>query len=612
MSSEAQSYLKSTTSDPRWGSVATFYLEGLDLITSELEEARQHSPDTLIRLDTLAADLATMPSDIGLHDLYEDFSSAFFPQGVGITGNEDRSRDELRERRTVTIEALTDNPLVDPGTQLLLTTNALFTVPDSKQPQRYWYDHPVPFGVPDSQNEIIYGLRGMEKAITFEKNRGTMDSSIVIPVVMSASSTHGGSSALIHDHVRDLLQRSGGLHHLDVYVFTEADARRLVDETLAPAVARFLPDRNPELLDAIGVDGRYGRHYSFLKAIAGWWNVMIDPSVIGTYKFDLDQVFPQDVLVGETGLSAWEHLANPLWGAQATDANGRPVELGMMAGSLVNASDIESSIFTLDVTYPKDNPTIDEMLFWSALPQALSTAAEMGTRYRDLEIDGITSAVERVHVTGGTTAIRLDALRRHRPFTPGFIARAEDQAYLMSVHSTDGTRLACLHNDGLIMRHDKEAFASDAIRAAAIGKLIGDYERMILFSAYAREVAANLEDLKSHFDPFTGCFVSRLPITATYLRFTFRSLRFFAQDEPRDGAAFVEQGAPRITEAIRFVSGSTSSLAQQLGDERAAWELFFDVLDAVEAAIAGGDEFAYGLVENARALLNDVAARSPG
>jgi hypothetical protein len=627
-SAEAVNALDDMTSDPRWGGVAAFFLDGLDRIASELDRVEMHDLDRFTEIRALAEACSAAADETSVHDLYEHFASAFFPEGAGIRGNEDQRRDELRSRRAVAIENLPERPVVDPGRQVLLTTNALFTVPSPRfpdhsverelakrldaigsEPQEHWYDHPMPIGVSDHQNEITHGLRGMDDAVAFEKRRGAVDPAIALPVVMSASATHSSLNPLLPDHVRNLLQRSGGLRHLDVYIITELDARKLVNDTLVPAVTRFLPGRDPKLLDMIGVDGPYGRHYSFLKAAAAWWNVLIDPQVIATYKFDLDQTFPQDALVQETGRSAWEHLANPIWGAEATDSAGRSVELGMMAGSLVNESDIDSSLFTLDVTYPENNPTIDELPFWSALPQALSTEAEMGTRYRTLDSDEISSALQRVHVTGGTTAIRVDALRRHRPFTPGFIARAEDQAYLMSASDSELGRLACLHNDGLIMRHDKRGLAGDAITAAATGKLIADHERIILFSAYAEELSSSIEDLKTHLEPFTGCFISRLPMTVAYLRFALRSLRFFLEDEPEDGTAFIEQGAMRIEESIRFVAGPESPLGQQLKRERAAWDLFFDVLDVIEAAIARGDEFAMELAETARALLDDVALR---
>ena len=61
-----------------------------------------------------------------------------------------------------------------------------------------------------------------------------------------------------------------------------------------------------------------------------------------------------------------------------------------------------------------------------------STVAEMMARYDGAPQDGRARCLERIHVTGGTNGILIDALRRHRPFTPTFIGRAEDQAYLLT------------------------------------------------------------------------------------------------------------------------------------------------------------------------------------
>ncbi len=88
------------------------------------------------------------------------------------------------------------------------------------------------------------------------------------------------------------------------------------------------------------MDGAYGRHYTFLKAVTALWQVLVDPDVRGTFKIDLDQVFPQAELVAETGASAFEHLETPLWGALGVDPDGRELELGMIAGALVNERDI--------------------------------------------------------------------------------------------------------------------------------------------------------------------------------------------------------------------------------------------------------------------------------
>ena len=132
----------------------------------------------------------------------------------------------------------------------------------------------------------------------------------------------------------------------------------------------------------------------------------------------------------------------------------------MMAGALVNEKDISASLFTPDVTYPTPPFKGEDTIFCSRIPQALSTLSEMMTRYDSGDIDGENSCISRIHVTGGTNGILIEALRRYRPFTPVFIGRAEDQAYLLSaLFSKDsGPLLRYFHNDGLFMRHDKHAF----------------------------------------------------------------------------------------------------------------------------------------------------------
>ena len=123
-------------------------------------------------------------------------------------------------------------------------------------------------------------------------------------------------------------------------------------------------------------------------------------------------------------------------------------------------------------------PLTSRRLFCPQWPQAISTEAEI------LQRD---SGYQRIHVTGGTTGITAEALRIWRPFTPGFINRAEDQAYAMAALKED-SYLSHLHANGLIMRHDKQAFASRSIAHASNGKAIGDIERLLLFSRYAELV----------------------------------------------------------------------------------------------------------------------------
>ena len=615
------------------GYLAAFYRIALARIAAELDRVTALRPDVAERL-------ATAPGLLGASTSPEETWNAiwrvFFPQAVGLLGNEELRVRELRAARTVTVTRLARDPMTNPARDVLFTSNVLLTTPPAgadigalpyPRPlrdaiataaagqQRYWFDHPIELGVEPVGNELLYGLRGLDEAVDAEPGAGR------VTCLLSVSVTHDGLGPVARPYVEAELARAGGLRNLDVVVVTEADARRLVDEVIVPALAIRLGEpaaleAAPGLREVVGVDGEYGRHYSFLKAIAGLWHVAIDPAVRATFKIDLDQVFPQGVLVEETGRTAFGHLATPLWGATARDADGRDVELGMLAGALVNERDIERGLFTPDVDLPTSPPAFDEHVFYSALPQAVSTRAEMMERYDGPAVDGVARALERIHVTGGTNGIRVDALRHHRPFTPSFVGRAEDQAYILSTLGQAGPRLGYVHAAGLVMRHDKEAFAGAAIAAAHVGKLIGDDIRVLVFSAYAAVAAGDALDgsldggaIRRLLDPFTGGFISDIPQTVVLLRLALRTMRLLAAGEVEQAREYSLVGARRIAEAIE-ATGDAVALADRVRAERTAWGHFYDALDALEAGIGADDERA--LEVRARAVRIVEACRVRG
>ncbi len=628
--------------------LADLYRRALVSVTEEIERACASDRDVADRLVRAAEELGSRDGGESSEVLW----SVFFPEGVGVRGHEVEREASLRAARTVTVVAPNPAPIVDPGRQLLFTSNVLLTVPSptrpvealpyaadlrrdlvtaAAEPQAHWYDHPIQIGVEPASNELLYGLRGLDEAVEFERQRDSGTGRVTC--LLSVSVTHPGLHAIARRYLEAELAAAGSLRHLDVLVFTEVDTERLVDDVLGPAADRYLPTppalapevRRARLHEVFGVDGAYGRHYTFLKAVTALWQVLVDPDVRGTFKIDLDQVFPQAELVAETGASAFEHLETPLWGAVGVDPLGRELELGMIAGALVNERDIDRGLFTPDVAYPAGPLAYDRSIFLSALPQALSTRAEMMERYDSPERDGRARCLQRVHVTGGTNGILADALRRHRPFTPSFVGRAEDQAYLLSIlWPSDGPigdgpepRLAYAHAAGLIMRHDKEAFAGEAMAAAEAGKLIGDDVRILQFSALARVTATSAEGqaidagwqaaraVKAILDPFTGCFVSRLPVTVVMLRFALRLAQAFDDGRGTLGVEMAEIGARRLSETLDFTSGDV--LRSVVERERAAWNDFYDVVDALEGAIAAGDPFAMDIRERAREIV--AAAR---
>jgi hypothetical protein len=629
---EATEYLNDFRSHPFWRKIVSFYQDGIEFIRTEISN-RCYSDDIFERdVTQLYLWLINPERKKNKKETIKKVYKVFFPEGVSLS--DIRRRDEkvalLREKRKIKITKLNSSPIRNPAQEILFTSNILITVPSVLQDieglsvspslqqmlkqvvleeQMYWYDHPIPVGVDPAHNEILYGLEGLDRAITFEKERGNVERDTTITCVLSVSVTHEGLQGIAKEYLEEALKKEKNIQHLDVYIFTEADTVKFIKDILIPAAERYSCQGDHSLLHAvIGVDGEYGRHYSFLKAIAAFWQVFINAHIRGTFKIDLDQVFPQKELVEQSGSSALEHLMTPLWGAEGVDNEGKKVELGMIAGALVNKKDCGDSLFTPDIRFPVKEIKGDSLIFFSTLPQALSTEAEMMTRYTDRQYDGKEQCIQRIHVTGGTCGILTDSLRRYRPFTPSFIGRAEDQAYILSVlFQNAGKNLRYLHKDGLIMRHDKEDFAGEAIQSSAMGKLIGDYIRILMFSYYVHSLPWSFDDIKDTIDPFTGCFVSKIPLTVIYLRFALKAASFFSEntkEKNSEGFEFLKAGITRLHGIILKVHEETGPLTRQFHNEMHGWNFYYDILDALEKNIADGDPFAHELQKRAKALVN--------
>ncbi|MGD9323645.1 MAG: hypothetical protein PVG26_06485 [Desulfobacterales bacterium] len=591
-------------------------------MASELEQYCLQDPQLKAKIQEVETFLAGNPTDE--NEIAEKIWSVLFPEGAGIRGHEDECTNALKEKRTLTISKVNPDPIQHPAKQILFTANVLLTIPNpsanlseydpdfktelseaSQEPQSFWYDHPIPVGVSAESNEILYGLKNFNQAVKVDCQRRSEKTSKV-NFVLSVSVTHSRLQTLAKRYLKQVLSADAPLDQLNIFAFTEADTNALIDQVLLPIIERSCPEENAkDLISVFGVDGRYGRHYSFLKAIAALWNVLIDPEIKATFKIDLDQVFPQTELIEQTGASAFEHFQTPLWGATGVDAEGQAVELGMIAGALVNQHDIHRGIFTPDVTFPDVRLQPDEYVFYSKLPQALSTAAEMMTRYRSGVVpDGHKTCLQRIHVTGGTNGILVDSLRRFQPFTPGFFGRAEDQAYLLSTIGRPN-RLGYVHASGLIMRHDKEGFAQEAIARAEIGKQIGDYLRLLIFSAYADALPLDTSEIKKITNPFTGCFISNLPITVALLRFSLRVATLFNEDRSREAIEFMRTGISQLQEGLSFIGGTPNPLQKAYKREQQGWQLFYASLAAVEKALEAGESWALAVQTEARQIVTE-------
>jgi hypothetical protein len=630
-SEPAYKFLQRMARSPTWEGIARFYLEGIQAIERELALINQNNSEVAQRLEALANQLAVQRIPATDWQLVEMFWAFTHPEATGIWSHEKQRIADLREKRKILITNLNSDPIREPARQILFSANALLTLPmDSKplaglalseslkeklsavidEPQVYWYDHPVQIGVESYKNEVLYGLKDLQRALDFERDHGNATTDDQLTCVLSVSVTHDGLHGIARQYLSEELQRVQSLPGLKVFVVTETDTKELIEKVLAPAASYYLGDEQAaKKLKVFGVDGEYGRHYTFLKAIAAFWQVLIDPQIKATFKIDLDQVFPQEELHQATRLSAFEHLKTPLWGATGFDAEDQSVELGMIAGALVNEDDIERDLFTADVPFPPSDRDFseDEWVFFSQLPQALSTEAEMMARYTAADLDGEKACLLRIHVTVGTNGILVHSLRRYRPFTPSFIGRAEDQAFILSTFPEPGVKLAYLHQSGLIMRHDKQAFAQDAIQAAQTGKMIGDYVRILHFSAYAQAIGEDIRKIKDRLDPFTGSFISYIPTTLTFLRFALKVEELFKSGETQHAGEFVKLGTQRIGQAMQFAASDTGKLNEQYLQERGGWGLYYDTLEALEKGIREGDSFAEDIRRKALELINGFA-----
>jgi hypothetical protein len=628
---KAAGYLNQLKGQPQFEKVVRFYNDGLKLILFEIEEECNKNRQFQEALNK-AYSWVVNPSDILNHEgTRERLWQVFFPEGISLYKNRDEKITSLREKRRIKITQLNPSPIKNPSKEILFTSNILLTTPlDSdevdnlklpphilervrkvvKENQLHWYDHPIPIGIEHEKNEALHGLLGLDDALEFEKQRGTMERADRLNCVLSVSVTHKGLHTVAKNYIEAEFKKVKGIKNLNLYLLTEADTSRLIDDILVPAIGKYRGCIDGiRLHEIFGVDGEYGRHYTFLKAIAAFWKVFIDRAIEGTFKIDLDQVFPQKELLQQTGASAFEHLTSPLWGAEGIDSQGKKVELGMIAGSLVNEKDISRSLFYPDVLFPADEIKGDRSIFFSPLLQALSTEAEMMTRYHGENLDGQSSCIQRIHVTGGTCGIRIDSLRKYRPFTLVYMGRAEDQAYILSVLCRNSQKnLRYLHKDGLIMRHDKEAFAGDAIEAVRIGKLIGDYARILLFSYYAQALPWPVKETKEITDPFTGCFVSRIPFTVVYLSLTLKAASFFVENRQEDnhqGMCLLQLGSKRLYETIQELKKIPNPLIKKYHEEKSVWDTYYDILDLAEKNLQNKDAFALELQKKARDLMED-------
>ena len=215
--------------------------------------------------------------------------------------------------------------------------------------------------------------------------------------------------------------------------------------------------------------------------------------------------------------------------------------------------------------------------------------------------DGKRTCSSRFHVTGGTTGIRVDALRRYRPFAYSRISRAEDQAYIMPVLYQPGPPyLRYAHVPGLIMRHDKQGLFGDAMRTAAAGKTAGDYERMILFSHLVEALPWSRDRTRDALAPFTGSFIQPIGVTLALLAFALRILSLKNKEQAEE---LLRVGSRRLGPLLRDLQTDPDWVRRAHREELGAWNAFYDVLDHPEKGLETESAEARQLSRRANAIL---------
>jgi hypothetical protein len=316
---EAEHFINDLKKQPDWKGAVDFFDRCRSLINEEIEERCTKDRDFLESLDQLCLWVKDPRNLNNRTETIKKVQKVFFPEGVSLFEQREDKINALRKKRTIRITRSNPYPIKDPANEILFTSNVLLTVPSPttridnlalpehmksrlheivREPQVYWYDHPIQIGVETEKNEVVYGLKGLDQTVGFEKKKGVVEKDTKVHCVLSVSVTHAGLHDMARAYLEDVLRREKSIKHLNVYILTESDADTLIDEILNPAARHYLDSKGEDLLHKIiGVDGEYGRHYTFLKAISAFWQVFINSDVRGTFKIDLDQVFPQNELV---------------------------------------------------------------------------------------------------------------------------------------------------------------------------------------------------------------------------------------------------------------------------------------------------------------------------
>ena len=94
-------------------------------------------------------------------------------------------------------------------------------------------------------------------------------------MILSLSVTHNGLEKFARKYIEFLIKEKLNLKFIKVFVFDENKSSQIIN-TIFP--------KNNSFEEYFGVNGNYGRHYTFLKYILLLWNKVIDKNLIIALK----------------------------------------------------------------------------------------------------------------------------------------------------------------------------------------------------------------------------------------------------------------------------------------------------------------------------------------
>jgi hypothetical protein len=254
--SAGKAYLDALKADEKWGDVAAFMENGAALIKGEIQSLCHEDNEfqnALEKTSIFCSQGDTLWGKESLKKIWE----VFFPEGADCLLDQPEKILSLRAGRRVHVTAPNPSPIDNPSRRMLFLSNLLVTTPRDPESlerlpysshiieklkqimaekQRYWFDHPIQIGVPNENNEAIYGLRGLDNAISFEKERGVAQPGDKLTCLLSVSVTHGGLHGVVKDYLKEVYQSTEPFPNLNIYLFSENDTERITTEILLPAM----------------------------------------------------------------------------------------------------------------------------------------------------------------------------------------------------------------------------------------------------------------------------------------------------------------------------------------------------------------------------------------